>query len=333
MQYESLTGSEKAAILILSIPANQVSAMMARLEDEQVEQILAAVSRFEDVPPSIQERVLNEFQESVGNREVAIRGGRELALHLLETSVDPGRSGEIREKLGRDEKRIDWTLRPYEPEYIAEIIGDEHAQTIALILSQIPSDTGAAVVSALEEDKRPEVVLRLAELETVSSSVVHEVEEEVAILFARRRGSPTRVGGTEYAAKVLNRVNKPDGATILEGVDSQDPDLASEIRKRMLTFNDLSTIDQRGFQSLLREVPTEDLVLALKTASEEMQEKIFANVSSRAADQIKEEMELLGPTRISEIERVQLQIVDIARRLEDEGKLSIDSGGGADALV
>jgi flagellar motor switch protein FliG len=333
VQFDLLTGPEKAAIFILSIPATQVSTMMSRLEDEQIEQILAAVSRFEDVPPSIQERVLNEFQDSVGTREVAIRGGRELALHLLETTLDPERSGPIRKKLGRDEKRVDWTLRPYEPAFIAEIIGDEHPQTIALILSQIPSNSGAAVISALSEDKRPEVVLRLAELETVSSEVVHEVEEEVAFLFARRRVSPTRVGGTEYAAKLLNRVNKPDGATILEGVDTHDPDLAGEIRKRMLTFNDLSMIDQRGFQSLLREVPTEDLVLALKTASEEMQEKIFSNVSSRAADQIKEEMDLLGPMRISEVERIQLQIVDIARRLEDEGKLTIDSGSSDDALV
>jgi len=333
VQFENLTGPEKSAILILSLQPHQVQEMLSQLEDGDVERILAAVSRFDEIPTAIQERVLTEFSEAVGHREVAIRGGRERALRLIEKGLEEDRAKGIFEKLGRDEKRIDWTLRPYEPAFIAEVIAAEHPQTIAVILSQIPAERGAAVIGELPEEVRPGVVLRLAALDTVATGVIGEVEEEVAEVFARRRSTPTRVGGTNAAAKLLNRVAKAEGQAILEGVDMKNPEVAGQIRKLMLTFNDLISIDKRGFQNLLREIATEDLVIALKTASEEMTQKIFENVSSRAGDQIREEMELMGPMKLSEVEAIQQQVVDVARRLEDEGKLTIDAGGGDDVLV
>jgi len=128
-------------------------------------------------------------------------------------------------------------------------------------------------------------------------------------------------------------VPKADGQTILDRMDSRDPEIAADIRKQMLTFNDLESIDKRGFQALLREIPTEDLVIALKTASDEMRENVFSNVSSRAADQIREESELLPPMRLSEIEQVQRQIVDVARRLEEEVVVTIDGGGASDDVL
>ncbi len=333
ISFDQLTGSEKAAILILSISSDRVMDLLGRLENDEVERIFAAVSRFEEVPPAVQDHVLDEFRETIGHREVAIRGGRQRALQLVDATLQGERATQIFEKLNRDEKRIDWTLRPFEPEFIAETLEAEHPQTIAVVLSQIPAERGASVIEALPEDARAEVLLRVANLDTVSTDAIAEVEEEVSNMFARRRSSPMHVGGTDAAAKLLNRVNKSDGGMILEGLDNKDPDIAGKIKKLMLTFNDLITIDKRGFQNLLREIPTEDLVIALKTATEEMAEKIFDNVSSRAGDQIKEEMDLLGPMKLSEVEAVQTQIVDVARRLEDEGKLTIESGGGDDALV
>jgi flagellar motor switch protein FliG len=333
VQFESLTGPEKSAILILSLEPHLVQDMLSQLEDEDVERILAAVSRFDEIPASIQARVLGEFSEALGQREVAIRGGRERALRLVEKGLEEERAKQIFEKLGRDEKRVDWTLRPFGPAFIADVFAEEDPQTIAVILSQIPAERGAAVIAHLPEPVRPEVVLRLAELETVSIDIISQIEEEVAEMFTRRRSAPMRVGGTNAAAKLLNRVAKADGQTILEGVDVKDPEVADQIRKLMLTFHDLISIDDRGFQNLLREIATDDLVIALKTASEEMKEKLFSNVSSRAGDHIREEMELLGPMKLSEVEAIQRQIVDVARRLEDEGKLTIGAGGGDVALV
>lgn len=334
LQYEFLTGAEKAAILMLALPPQRVGTLMAKMDDGEVERILAAVSRFDEIPATVLDRVLQDFQEAIGRHELSIHGGREQALGLIQSTLEESRANKLMEKLGRDEKRVDWTLRAYSPSFIAETISEEHPQTIALVLAQIPADRGAAVVAELPEAIQAEVLLRVAGLETVTSDVIFDVEEELSDMFQRRVGAPTPLGGADAAAKLLNGIPKSEGQTILEAVDSRDPDVAGEIRKRMLTFNDLSTIDKRGFQTMLREIATEDLVVALKTATDEMRDKVFSNVSSRAADQIREEAELLPPMKLSEIETIQQQIVDVARRLEEEGALTIDaSGGGDDVLV
>ena len=302
MEYEALTGPEKVAIVILSMPSELVKEFLSQLGDDEVEKALAAVSRLDEIPPPVQEKVLKEFRETLGQHDYVISGGRKRALDLIEHGLDATRAASIRENLGRDEKRVDWTLRAYRPEFIAEQIREEHPQTIALVLSQLPADRGAKVIQELPEEVQPEVVLRVAGLDTVTTDV-------------------------------LNRVPKSDGTEILNGVDTRDPAIAGAIRKRMLTFNDLESIDRRGFQILLREVATEDLAVALKAGSDEMRDKVFANLSSRAADQIKEEIDLLGPMKLSDVEAVQEQIVDVARRLEEEGRLTIDVGSSDDVLV
>lgn len=333
LQYELLTGTEKAAILMMGLPPARVRELMARLDDKEAERILVCISRFEVIPASVLERVMRDFQEAIGKHEINVQGGREQAFSLIAKAIDPARAERLKEKLGRDEKRIDWSLREYGPDFIAEQLALEHPQTIALVLAQFPSERGSAVVAHLPEACRPEVMLRVANLEMVASDVIYELEDEVSMMFSRQVGAPTPVGGTDVAAKLLNSVSKTESQEILEQMDSRDPEIAADIRKKMLTFNDLETIDKRGFQALLREIPTEDLVIALKTASDAMKEKVFSNVSSRAADQIREESELLPPMRLSEIENVQRQIVDVARRLEEEGVLSIDTGGDSDDVL
>ncbi|MBB85248.1 MAG: flagellar motor switch protein FliG [Deltaproteobacteria bacterium] len=333
LQYELLTGVEKAAILMMALTPNRVQDLMKRLEDAEVERILASVARFDTVPSTTLDKVLQEFQEAIGKHEISIQGGREQAMALIAGAIEDDRANRLMEKLGRDEKRIDWTLRDYTPEFIADQLSSEHPQTIALILAQLPAERGATIVAHLTDDVRPEVMLRVANLETVSSIVIYELEDEIATMFSRSVGAPTPLGGTEVAAKLLNGVPKADGQLILDKMDTRDPEIAADIRKQMLTFNDLESIDKRGFQALLREIPTEDLVIALKTASEDMKQMVFSNVSSRAADQIKEESELLPPMRLSEIEQVQRQVVDVARRLEEEGVLTIDTGGGGEDVL
>lgn len=333
LQYELLSGTEKAAILMMGLPPARVREMMARLEDTEAERILVCISRFEVIPATVLERVMLDFQEAIGKHEISVQGGREQAFSIISKAIDPARAERLKEKLGRDEKRIDWSLREYSPEFIASQLVLEHPQTFALILAQFPSERGAAVVANLDDEARPEVMLRVGNLQTVASDVIYELEDEISMMFSRQIGAPTPVGGTDVAAKLLNGVSKTEGAEILEKMDSRDPEIVADIRKKMLTFNDLESIDKRGFQALLREIPTEDLVVALKTASDVMKEKVYSNVSSRAADQIKEESELLPPMRLSEIETIQRQIVDVARRLEEEGVLSISVGGGGDDVL
>ncbi len=333
MEFETLSGPEKVGIVILSLPKERVKDYLAALSDDEVEKSLSAVSRMEKIPPQIQRLVMSEFQESLGQQDTTLSGGRDTALAIVAEGLEDDRAQGILEKLGRDEQRIDWTLRSYQPAFIADRICDEHPQTIALVLSQIPADRGAVVINTLPEEIQPEVVLRLASLQPVATDVMSDLEIGVAELFQRRQVSTTRAGGSKAAANMLNRVPKEEGSTILEGVDLRDADVAVDIRKRMLTFEDLVNIDKRGFQTFLREVSTEDLAVAMKTASEEMQDKIFSNLSSRAVEQIKEEIDLLGPMKLADVEKVQEEIVEVARRLEGEGRLSIEMGGSDEVLV
>ena len=334
MDFDTLSGAEKVAIVMLALPEDQIRSFLGMLEDDEVEKALAAVSRMDKIPTRIMELVLQEFQETLGrSEESAIRGGRKQALSIVDIGLSADRASRIRENLGRDERRIDWTLRSYLPAFIADRLEPEHPQTIALILSQIPAERGASVLAALSPDARSEVVLRLASLEGVSTEVISDLELGVAELFQGRPATTTRAGGASLAANMLNRIPKEDGSEILDHVDEKDSETALNIRKRMLTFDDLVNLDRRGFQSLLREIATEDLAVALKTASEEMKEKVFTNLSSRAADQIREEIELLGPMRLSDVEQVQEQVVAIARQLETEGRLTIELGGSNEMLV
>lgn len=332
MDFETLTGPEKAAVVILTLPEETAREFLSQLRDDEVEQILAAVSRLDEVPTKLQEKVLEEFQSFFGAKERSLAGGRAKALELI-SSLDEGRSEMILEKLGQDERRIDWTLRAFETPFVADVLQDEHPQTVALVLAQLPADRGAQVIEVLPEEMRPEVVIRLASLQEVTNDVIAGLEDGVASLFGHRLASSVRVGGRDAAAQVLNRISKGDGDAILEGLDDRDPDVASQVRRRMLTFNDLVAIDNRGFQVLLREVATEDLVVALKAADDEMKEKVFGNISSRAAEQIREELELAAPRKLSEVEAVQDQIVEIARRLADEGGIQLEVGESNDVLV
>jgi flagellar motor switch protein FliG len=334
MDVESLSGPEKVAIVMLSLSAERARDLLAQLEDDEIEKALAAISRMDAIPGHLQRQVLREFEEAAGKaREEELQGGRKQALALLAHIGDPSRASKLLENLGRDELRIDWTLRAYDELYIAERLSEEHPQTIALVLSQLSATRGARVIEGLPAALQPDVILRLATLEAVPNSVMADLEEGIAELFDRHPLPTTRAGGPKAAALMLNRVNKEAGSTILEELGVRDADAAVSIRKRMLSFDDLTTVDARGFQALLREVNTQTLAIALKAASDEMKAKVSANLSSRAAEQIQEEIELLGPMRLSEVERSQEEIVEIARRLETEGRLTLDSGGSEDVLV
>jgi flagellar motor switch protein FliG len=333
VEFERLTGSEKAAVLVLSLPEDDVKRVIEALDDEEIERILAAVARFDHVPARIQARVLAEFRENGGKRELEVQGGRERAHGLARRVLEPARAGRVLERLGRAERGIEWTLRGYTAEFVAETLAGEHPQTIALVLSQVPAARGAEVIAKLPEEMRADVLLRLADLGTVTTEVIAELEEGVIELIGRRSGVETRVGGPDAAANLLKRVAKDAGDSILDGLDERAPQLAGIIRNRLLTFNELASLQPRELQTLLREVDTTKLALALKTASDEMREKVFASLSKRAGEQLREELELLGPKRLSEIETVHREIVDVARRLESEGTIRLQGSGGDDVLV
>ena len=333
MELHNLTGPEKAAILIMSLPTEAATGFLQRLDDDEVERIMTAVSHMGEVSPGLQRRVVADFQKSLAEQSGTIVGGRERAVELANRTLGPDRGERILANLGRDGSGIEWTLQAFAPDYIASTIANEHPQTIALILSQLPAENGAEVIAELPEALRADVVLRLADLDEVESKVIDALEESVAEMFGDRFGAAARVGGANVAALMLKRGPSAESDRILDMLESRSADIAKSIRGQMLTFNDLIDIDDRGFQLLLREVASEDLVVALKTASDAMTQKVFSNVSSRAAKQLREELELLGPMKLSEVEAVQERIVATVRSLADEGVITLSTGDSDDVLV
>lgn len=334
MSSESLGGAEKAAVVVLSLDPDAARSFLGRMADDEVERILRAVSRIEEIDTETRMQVLEEFQQTLAQKDGILSGGRDRALALIEGGIEGSRAARLRESLDSNGNGIDGTLRGYAAEFLAEALALEHPQTLAVVLAQMSAQRGAGVIGALPPEQRADVVLRLADLDGVDPEIVCELSDGIEELFGRTSGESTQIGGRDAAARLLNLVSKESGDSILEIVDGRDAELAQQIRKRMLTFDDLSALDPKGFQSLLREVSSEDLVVALKTASETMRDKVFANISSRAADQLREDSDLLGPMKLSDVEAVQERIVEAARSLEEQGALNLDfAGGGDDVLV
>ncbi len=328
-----MTGVEKAAVLTLALPPEASRDLLSRLGDAEVERLMAVIARFDEVPGSVREQVLSEFHEALGRHRESLIGGRARAVDLARSALGDVRAQRVSRCIGTDETRLDLVLARLDPGFVARTLAGEHPQTLALVLAQLSEERAAAVVAALPADLGGDVMIRLATLGTLPADVLAEIEQDVAELFDAGRGPASPVGGANAAARILNRVPRSAGAAILDGVDACDPCIAQEIRRRMLRFDDLHRLDRRDFQILLREVSIEDLVLALKTAGDAIRAKVFDNVSNRAAEQIREDAELLGAVRRSEVERVQERIVEIARRLDDEGRIALDPGEKVDGVV
>jgi flagellar motor switch protein FliG len=214
---------------------------------------------------------------------------------------------------------------------ILGIIDREHPQTLAVILSQIAPIRAAEISSKLTPERQAQVVMRLAQLEGIPNQVIEEIEKQFAAeIAALSSGSRQPIDGVKVAGNLLKHLDSERSEALLEELGSLDAALVAELKKALFTFEDLQRVDARGLQALLKEVSTESLVLALKTASEVIREKVFSSVSSRASQMLREELELLGPTRLADVEAAQQTIVEAALRLEREGKIQIAREGGAD---
>ena len=310
---ESLTGAQKAAIFVMSLSHQRASEVLSKLADSEIETILRNVIDRGLIPDEVQDGVFKEFCSAVNFDHQAVEGGVTRAFDLIDHSLEPDRAERMRERVTRETSDLAGAFRGLEPGFIAQALKAEHPQTIAVILSQLPMELGGTVIGELPEELRADVVLRVAELEEISSDTISEIYESVSLLFESRVELARPVEGRSAAAKMINQVDRECGESILSVVDDRDAELASQIRKRMLTVNDLVPIQDREFQLLLREVASEDLVISLKTAEPELKDKVLRNLSSRAADQLREDLDMLGPMKLSEVEAAQERVVNVAR--------------------
>ncbi len=328
-----MDGRSKAAVFLACLAPEQAGKILANMKEEEIEQLTLDLSGLGKIDPDTRESVMEEFHSMyVANRFVTA-GGIEYARGLLESALGPERALEILTKLQSSLQEVPFEfLKRADPSQIASFIQDEHPQTIALILAHLEPNVAAVVLGGMPAEIRPEVLMRIATMDRTPPEIVREVERvlerKMASVFSQ---GFTFAGGIRDVAEIMNCIDRGAEKAIMADLEEKDPELADEIGRLMFTFDDLINVDDSGIQKALRDIDQKDLGLALKTASEELREKILGNLSSRAREMILEEMEFMGPVRVRNVEEAQQKIVGIVRRLEESGDIVI--GGGADDEV
>jgi len=331
---ESLSGPEKAAIFLLTLGEDFASEVFERLDEQEIRLVGRQMSKMDKVDRDDITQLLREFQLDDGGSEIYL-SGNDLLERALKKAMTSDKAYEI-----LDDIRSDWRLalfqkaRKLEPKILVNFLQNEHPQTVALVLSVLEHNQAAAILAELGEEAQVEVVMRMAELDKVSPEILVDVDRVLQEeLLAVEGMEGQRLGGVQMVAEILNNADRALETQVLEGVEGQRETLAEEIRRLMFVFEDLMGIDDRGMMAILKEVSTDELKLALKTASDDLKEKVFVNMSSRAVEMLKEDMEIMGPTRVKDVEQAQQAIIKAAKRLEQEGKVQLSKGGGDDEFV
>jgi len=330
-----LDGVVKAAIVLLTLEHDVASELLKHLSAEIVEEVTRALASLGDVPPELCEKVVAEFYALRMANMHSKQGGLQYAKTLLKNSLEGGVADQVISHIQTQVQRSPFAfLQKAESENLLTFIQDEHPQTIALIISHLTHSKASEILAGLPSEKKVEVVRRVANMEQTNPEVVAEVEAGLESRLSNMLvGSMEKVGGVSTIAEILNLVDRTTEKAILDGIESEDPDLVEQIRRLMFVFEDILKVNDKGIQAVLKEVDNEELCLALKTASDELKEKIFTNMSARASELIKEDMEYMGPVRLSDVETAQQRIVDVVRRLEEAGEIIISGRGERDIIV
>lgn len=328
-------GLSKAAVFLLAIGPEAAGQVLRRMDRDTVEDLTREIAGLGTVPLETREKVLADFYHVALAKHYAAEGGLGYARSVLEKALPRDEAIRVMEQIEHAVYKQPFSfLQKAETQNLLTFMQDEHPQTIALILAHLPSSKGSEILSGLPPAKQIEVVSRVANMEQTNPEVIREVEKG---LEARLSGIMSqqfqKVGGVEAVAEMLNLADRSTEKGILEALEAEDPDLVEQIRRLMFVFEDILLVNDKGIQAVLKEIDNEELALALKTASEEMKQKIFSNMSERASQLIKEDMEYMGPVRLSDVEAAQQRIVDIVRRLEDAGEIILAGRGDADVVV
>ncbi len=330
-----LKGVTKAAILLVSLGGDSAAAILRHLDSEVVEEITREIAQLDLVGQERRGQVVEEFYNLALARQYLKQGGIPYARSLLEKALPADQAAHILKMIEHEVYKKPFSfLAKTEADNLMTFIQDEHPQTIALILSHVPSDKASEILGGLPLNKQLEVVTRIANMENTNPEVIKEVERGLEMrLSGIVSQTLQKAGGVESVAEMLNLADRATEKGILEALEAQDPDLVEQIRRLMFVFEDILLVNDKGIQLVLKEIDNEELSLALKTASEELRDKIFRNMSDRASQLIKEDMEYMGPVRLSDVEGAQQKIVDVVRRLEDAGELIISGRGGEREMI
>jgi flagellar motor switch protein FliG len=318
----------KAAILLLSLEKQTAAEVLSQLPKNLVESVTLEIAKIDDITKDQVETVLGEFRGMARQRIPIERGGIDFANDLLKQSLGTEGAGEILENVRNSMNSVPFGfLHKTGAENLLTFIVEEHPQTIALIMSHLPPNMAAEVLSGLPSNKQIEVIRRVANMEQTNPEVVKEVEagleRRMKSMFNQQL---EKAGGVRLVAQILNVTDRMTNKGVLESLEQEDAELVDEIKRLMFVFDDLMKLDDKSIQVILKEVDNNQWAIALKGASEELKQKVLGNLSERAAELLKEEMQYVGPQRVSDVEGMQSQIVEVVRRLEDTGQIVVSSG-------
>lgn len=328
---EDMPGLERTAIFLMSIGESEASEILRHMGPKEVQSIGETIAGLSNVDKNTAVNVLQQFNQKVGGQTALGMGSEDYLKNVLNKALGADKAGGVLDRilLGKQSKGLE-ALKWMEPRSVAEVIRLEHPQIIAIVLSYLEADQAAEVLSILPENTRTDIMLRIASLDGVQPAALYELDEILEKQFSGADGGgvhTSNVGGIKVAADILNFLGGNVGAEIMEGVKTTDEDLGQEIEDQMFVFDNLADVDNRGIQALLREVSSDILIVALKGADDAVKDKILGNMSSRAAEMLRDDLEASAPVKLSDVEEAQREILNIARRMAESGDIQLGGGG------
>lgn len=330
-----LSNTEKAALTLLTLGKDIAAEVLKHLNEQEVKRISRAFMAVSEVDRETQFNITREFRTMLKASDTLLVDGREFAKDVISGAFgEQAGEGLLEYITGTRKEPISSIIQDVPEKILNAFIASEHPQTVAFLMTKMNADQAATVLQNMNEEAQTDILVRIAHLNNVKADVIDEVRE---VLRSQLKGSglenDEEIGGPKSAADILNFVERTNEERILTEIEEMYPDLAEQIRNLMFTFEDLKKIDDKGIQSILKEVPRDQLIMALKTASNELKDLLFRNVSQRAAQMIAEDLSAMGPVKLKDVEKAQQSIVDIVRRLEAEGKIVVGGAGAEDQFV
>ena len=333
---EKLSGAEKAALLLLSLGEGNAGEILKRLDDKEVQILGQKISRLDVVPTKQLATILEEFHRMMEAPEALVVRGDQFFKNTISRTMDSKRQQDLIDNLDLDTSpEFFQKIKKLDPRTVASYLRNEHPQTVALVLAHLERPQAGAVLSQFPENLQMEVVRRIANLDQVSPAIIEEIDNALKdeISLVEEVGGRA-IGGAQSVAEILNQMERSVESSILKRLEEEDYEaLAEDIRRFMFTFEDLLGVEDRGIMSLLKEVNTQELAMALKAASEDLKEKFFRSMSTRASEMLREELEIMGPARLRDVEGAQQKIIQTAKRLEAEGQMVLAGKGSEDVFV
>ncbi len=319
-----LTGNQRAAVLLISLGVDSASSVLKALKNDEVEDISLEIAKMKNVSPEVVDEVMREFYDLMSAKRYIVEGGIDFAKGILAQARGEGDANDMFRKLEAETGTSAFgVFQSNEISQIVQFIQNEHPQVAALIMSQIRQERSAEILSYLDDELQGEITYRLASLDKISSEVIDEVEEVIKEQMGGVDAIGDRAkGGASVVASILNEANMSVERNVIKEIEERDPQLAEEIKKQMFLFEDIAHFDDRTVQLIINEMDKSDLVLGLKGVSEELTNKFLKNMSTRAVDMLKEDMEALGPVHVKDVEEAQQRIIQKIKKLEEEGQIS-----------